>query len=62
MIVVSAVQTWEILPAIRRALMMKNKIRPEQVLKLQQRETWLLRANLGLAVLILLATAFARAA
>lgn len=61
MIIVSAVQTWEILPAIRRALMMKNKTSPEQVVKLQQRETWLLRANLALAVLILLATAFARA-
>ncbi len=61
MIVVSAVQTWEILPAIRRALMMKNKTSPEQVVKLQKRETWLLRANLALAVLILLATAFARA-
>lgn len=61
MIVVSAVQTWEILPAIRRALMMKNKTNPEQVVKLRQRETWLLRANLALAVLILLATAFARA-
>ena len=62
MIVVTAVQTWEILPAIRRALMIKNKISPEQLVKLQKRETWLLRANLALAVLILLATAFARAA
>ncbi len=62
MIVVTAVQTWEILPAIRRALMIMNKISPEQVIRLQQRETWLLRANLALAVLILLATAFARAA
>jgi len=61
MIIVSAVQTWEILPAIRRALMMKNKTSPEQVVKLQQRETWLLRTNLALAILILLATAFARA-
>lgn len=61
MIVVSAVQTWEVLPAIRRTLMMKNNTNPKQVLKLQRRETWLLRANLALAVLILLATAFARA-
>ncbi len=61
MIVVTAVQTWEVLPAIRRALMIRNKTSPEQVLKLQQRETWLLRANLAIAVLILLATAFARA-
>lgn len=61
MIVVSAVQTWEILPALRRALMMKNKTSPEQIAKLQRREAWLLRANLVLAILILLATAFARA-
>jgi uncharacterized membrane protein len=61
MIVVTAVQTWDVLPSIRRALMIKNKTSPEQVLKLQRRETWLLRANLALAVLILLATAFARA-
>lgn len=61
MIVVSAVQTWEVLPAIRRTLMMKNNTNLKQVLKLQRRETWLLRANLALAVLILLATAFARA-
>ncbi len=62
MIAVTAVQTWDILPAIRRALMMKNNISPEQVVKLQQRATWILRANLVLAFLILLATAFARAA
>ena len=61
MIVVCAVQTWDVLPAIRRALMIRNKTSPEQLLKLQQRETWLLRANLAIAVLILLATAFARA-
>ncbi|MBI1855374.1 MAG: CopD family protein [Chloroflexi bacterium] len=62
MVAVSAVQTWEVLPAIRRTLMRKNKSSQEQLLKLQRRETLLLRANLTLAILILLATAFARAA
>jgi len=61
MIVVSAVHTWEVLPGIRRALMMKNKTSPELLVKLQQREIWLMRTNLALAILILLATAFARA-
>ncbi|MBI2759145.1 MAG: CopD family protein [Chloroflexi bacterium] len=62
MVAVSAVQTWEVLPAIRRTLMRKNKSSQEHVLKLQRQETLLLRANLTLATLILLATAFARAA
>jgi uncharacterized membrane protein len=62
LIVVSAIHTWEILPAIRRALMRKDKINQEQMATLQRRERILLRASLVLAVLILLATAFARAA
>jgi uncharacterized membrane protein len=61
MIVVSAVQTWEVLPAIRRALMRKEKASPEELAVLQRREQLLLRTNLVLAVLILLAAAFARA-
>lgn len=61
MVVVSAVQTWEVLPAIRRTLMKKEKASPDELAHLQRREKILLRVNLGLAVLILLATAFARA-
>jgi uncharacterized membrane protein len=61
MVVASAIQTWEVIPAIRRTLMNKNKADEEKVLKLQKRETLLLRINFGLSVLILLATAFARA-
>ncbi len=60
MIITTAIQSWEVMPSIRRLLMMKNKDE-EQVLKLKRRETWLLRANLALSILILLATAFARA-
>jgi uncharacterized membrane protein len=62
LIVVSATHTWEVLPAIRRELMRKDKADPEKLGTLQQRETFLVRTSLVLAVLILLATAFARAA
>jgi uncharacterized membrane protein len=62
LIVVSAIQSWDVLPTIRRLLMRKDKASQDQVLKLQHREAWLLRANLILAILILAATAFMRAA
>ena len=62
LIVVSAIHTWEVLPAIRRALMRKDKINEEELAVLQRREKTLLRASLILAALILLATAIARAA
>jgi len=61
MVVASAIQTWEVIPAIRRTLMKKNKADEEKVIQLQKRELRLLRINFGLSVLILLATAFARA-
>jgi uncharacterized membrane protein len=62
MAVVSAIQTWEVLPAIHRTLMKKENAKPDELAKLQRRETFLLRTNLVLSVLILGATAFARAA
>jgi uncharacterized membrane protein len=62
LIAVSAAHTWDILPAIRRALMRKDKIDVEKLAALQRREMFLLRTSLVLAALILLATAFARAA
>jgi uncharacterized membrane protein len=63
MVVVSAMQTWEVLPAIRRGLMRieKGLVSEEEVKRLQRRETLLLRINIGLSILILAATAFARA-
>jgi uncharacterized membrane protein len=63
MIVVSAVQTWEVLPAIRRGLirMEKGRVSEEEVRHLQKRENLLLKMNIGLSILILAATAFARA-
>lgn len=63
MVVVSAIQTWEVIPAIRRAIVRSKKSRNAGELDvLRRREVRLLRMNFGLSLLILLATAFARAA
>ncbi len=59
--VTSAVQTWEVLPAIHRILMKKETADTVELEKLQRREVFLLRVNLFLSTLILGATAFARA-
>lgn len=63
MVVISAVQTWEVLPAIQRALMRAGKGLTDEaeLLHLQKREERLLRLNIALSLLILAATAFARA-
>ena len=62
MVVVSAIQTWEVIPAIRRAIVKSKKINnTEELDGLRRREIRLLRMNFGLSILILLATAFARA-
>jgi hypothetical protein len=62
MVVVSAIQTWEVIPAIRRAIMKSKKSKNTNELDvLRRREILLLRMNFGLSILILLATAFARA-
>jgi uncharacterized membrane protein len=61
MAVVSAIQTWEVLPAIQRSLLQKNKAKQEELEELNRREKLLLRTNLVLSALILAATAFARA-
>lgn len=61
-IVVSAVQTWDVIPAIRRALIQSKKIdNAEQIATLQRREIRLLYTNLVMGILILAATAVARA-
>ena len=61
LIAVSAVHTWDVLPSLRRALMQKNRLAGTDVERLQRREASLLRASLILGLLVLLATAFARA-
>jgi uncharacterized membrane protein len=63
MVVVSAIQTWEVIPAIRRAIVRSRKSQnAEELETLRRREVLLLRINFGLSILILLATSFARAA
>jgi uncharacterized membrane protein len=62
MVVVSAIQTWEVIPAIRRAILRSKKSdNADEIELLRRREIRLLRINFGLSLLILLATAFARA-
>ena len=61
LIAASAIHTWDVLPSLRRALMQKHKLAGAEIDRLQRRETALLLANLILGVLVLLATAFARA-
>ena len=60
MILVSAIQTWEVIPAIQRILMKKEKANEAELDKLQKREIRLIRINLFLSVVILGATAIAR--
>jgi uncharacterized membrane protein len=62
MVVVSAIQTWEVIPNIQRTLMKKGGVNEDELAKLQKRETLLLRINFILSALILAATALARAA
>ena len=62
MVVISAIQTWEVIPAIRRAIVKSKKSQNADELELlRRREILLLRMNFALSILILLATAFARA-
>ena len=60
MVVVSAIQTWEVLPAIQRTLMKKGKADENELARLQRKEVIILRINLALSALILGATALAR--
>ena len=60
MVVVSAIPTWEVLPAIHRTLMKKEKAEDGELAKLQKKELFILRLNLLLSALILAATAYAR--
>lgn len=62
MVVVSAIQTWEVIPAIRRAIVRSKKSdNADEIESLRRREVLLLRVNFGISIFILLATAFARA-
>ena len=61
MVVTSAIQTWEVIPAIHRAILISKKSKNvEELDSLRRREILLLRINFGLSILILGATAVAR--
>lgn len=64
MIGLSAYITWGLLPALSRIEVLKlagKSIDTSNLRRLQQREGWLMRANLLIAIIILLLTAWARA-
>jgi uncharacterized membrane protein len=60
MVVLSAIQTWEVLPAIQRTLLKKEKAGEAELAALQRKELIILRVNLALSAVILGATALAR--
>lgn len=60
MIIVSAIQTWEVFPAIQRILIKKKNADETELAKLQKREIRLVRINLLLSIVVLFATAIAR--
>jgi uncharacterized membrane protein len=61
MVALSAVQTWEIMPAIRRILLRREKADARELTVLQRRELIFAWLNLALAIMIFGATAVARA-
>jgi len=62
MVVVSAIQTWEVFPAIRRAILVSKKTKNlDELEALRRREYRLLQINFIVSILILGATAVARA-
>ncbi|MBM3153142.1 MAG: hypothetical protein FJZ96_13230 [Chloroflexi bacterium] len=63
MAAVAMTQTWGVIPAMRRALMLAQKTgNVRELVRLQRREVWLVGLNTGLALVTLLLTAIARAA
>jgi hypothetical protein len=65
MILTGAYATWGLLPALQRTALLLaagRTVNKEQFAALQRHEVWLLRANLGISVIVLLLTALARTA
>jgi uncharacterized membrane protein len=65
MVVISAVMTWWLLPQLNRLALYQARSsdgeKSQAALRLMRQETWLLRVNLSLGVLVLALTAIARA-
>jgi len=63
MLAVNAVQSWQILPAMKRQVLRQMKgLEMEEFDRLQRRSARLMRLNLALGVIVLAFTAMARAA
>lgn len=63
MILVSGYVTWGLLPTLQRNTLLRaagRGVNEVQEARLQRRETWMLRINLALSILVLLLTAWAR--
>jgi uncharacterized membrane protein len=63
MVAASAYSTWGLMPALRRAALLRaagKKVNEEEQARLARRETWMLRLNLVLSVAVLALTAWAR--
>ena len=63
MVLVSGYVTWVLLPNLQRNALMRaagRGVNEAQEMRLQSRETWMLRLNLALSILVLLLTAWAR--
>lgn len=63
MVLASLYTTWWVRPALHRAIILKSAGRDttQEIARLQQRQNLIARINLGLAIVILAFTAFARA-
>lgn len=65
MVLVSMYVTFVLMPSMQRSALLRAVGRPTDAVsdqRIEQREIWMLRLNLGLSVLVLLLTAWARSA
>jgi hypothetical protein len=63
MILVSGYVTWGLMPTLHRNALLRatgRGVNESQEERLQRQETWMLRLNLALSILVLLLTAWAR--
>jgi len=65
MVLTSAYLTWVVMPELKRLALLRaagRPVEPDRDVRLQNRETLILRVNLGLSLIVLLLTAIARSA
>lgn len=64
MVLVSGYITWGLLPTLKRSALQRlagRSVDEEKLARLRRQETWLLRLNLALSIVVLMLTAWARA-